>query len=183
MSEKMENTLSNKAFVSRFTNAEQLTNGQKSEGLLTLKPLEKGPPEHIHTQQLEFFEVVSGALTVKVNGIDFLLKNGERIEIKKGDKHTYFNATNEAVVSKFGYEPALNIQFLLDSFDSGDSKNGGNWSKFPLLETGFLLYHFRHQYRLANLPFWLQDFVFGTLSKIAKWTKMSDKITLPQNLL
>jgi mannose-6-phosphate isomerase-like protein (cupin superfamily) len=179
----MDNSPNKNVFKSRFTNVSELTNGLKSEGLLTLEPNEKGPPVHIHMRQLEYFEVVSGELVVRIQGKNNTLKAGERIVINKAESHTYFNATNDKVTATFGYEPALNIQFLLDIFDSGDKKNGGNWNRFPILETGFVLYHFRKEYRLANLPFWLQDLVFGTLSKIAQITRIANKIDLPQNLL
>jgi mannose-6-phosphate isomerase-like protein (cupin superfamily) len=176
----MENSSKNKVFVSRFNNTRELTNGKKSEGILTLEPFEKGPPEHIHLKQMEYFEVISGELVVKVDGKSIKLKKGDRTDIKIAEKHTYFNETNEKVVAKFGYEPALNIQWLIDTMESGDKKNGGNWSKIPILETGFVLYYLKNEYRLAKLPFWLQDFLFGILSKLAKLTKTSDKIELPK---
>jgi quercetin dioxygenase-like cupin family protein len=169
-------------FKSRFTNARELTNGLKSEGLLTLEPLEQGPPEHIHLKQMEYFEVLTGALVVSVNGENKKLKVGERLEIQKGIKHTYFNETSEPMTAKFGYEPALNIEWLIDTMDSGERKNGGDWHKIPLLEQGFVLYYLREEYRLANLPFWLQDIVFGLLSKIAQFSGVSDKIKLPSGL-
>lgn len=170
-------------FSSRFNNARELTNGQKSEGILTLEPFEKGPPEHIHINQTEYFEVMSGELIVKVKGESIKLKIGDRTEIANGDRHTYFNESNKKVVAKFGYEPALNIQWMLDTLEQGDSKNGGNWNKIPILETGFILFNLRKEYRLANLPFWLQDILFGTLSKIADLIGVSKKIDLPKNLI
>ena len=169
-------------FKSRFSNARELTNGQKSEGILTLEPNEEGPPEHIHTKQIEYFEVLFGELTVKIEGQYIKLKIGDRTEIKKGLRHTYFNNTNEKVQAKFGYEPALNIQWMLDTLESSDHKNGGDWNKIPILETGFVLYNLRAEYRLSKLPFWLQDILFGTLSKLAQITGISNKIKLPQNL-
>jgi mannose-6-phosphate isomerase-like protein (cupin superfamily) len=175
----MKNETPTTTFQSRFTNARELTNGQRSEGILTLEPNEKGPPEHIHTKQLEYFEVVSGELIVRVNGEDIRLKAGERTEISKSVRHTYFNDTDQKVVAIFGYEPALNIQYLLDTMEMGDKKNGGNWNEIPIFEIGYLLYHFRDEYRLAKLPFWLQDVVFGTFSRMAKITGISDKIRLP----
>jgi quercetin dioxygenase-like cupin family protein len=177
------NMLKNSVFKSRFGNLSELTKGQKSEGIMTLEPNEIGPPEHIHTQQLEYFEVISGELTVKVDGENIKLRKGEKVDIKKAVKHTYYNETNEIVIAKFGYEPSLNIEFLLDTFDKSEKKNGGDWNKIPILEIGFLLYSFRKEYRLAKLPFWTQDIVFGVLAKIARLTKVSDKIKLPQNLI
>jgi Cupin domain len=176
----MENLFDNKNFKSRFNNAREITNGLRSEGIMVLKPLEKGPPEHIHLLQTEFFEVIEGELIVKENGQDYTLKSGNRKEIIKGQKHTYFNATTENVTVKFGYEPALNIQFMLDIMEKGEAKNGGNWNKFPILETGYLLYNLRKEYRLANIPFWFQNIVFGILSTIAKLTGVSKKIELPE---
>ena len=45
-----------------FNDAREVTRGQRSEGVLTLGPGRDGPGAHIHTQQVEGFEVLSGTL-------------------------------------------------------------------------------------------------------------------------
>jgi quercetin dioxygenase-like cupin family protein len=176
----MINTSESAVFKSRFTNARELTNGQKSEGFLSLEPFEKGPPEHIHTKQKEYFEVISGELTVQIEGKNIKLKAGEKTEILNGQRHTYFNESDKMVEAKFGYEPALHIQWMLDTLESNDAKNGGNWNKIPLFETSYVLFHLRKEYRLAALPFWVQDIIFGTLSKLYQVFGISKKIILPE---
>jgi mannose-6-phosphate isomerase-like protein (cupin superfamily) len=171
-----------KEFKSRFTDARETTQGQKSEGFLSLEPFEKGPPEHIHTKQTEYFEVLLGELSIKLEAKIFVLKEGEKIQIEKGQAHTYFNDTNEKVEARFTYEPALNIQWMLDTLESNDKKNGGDWNRIPIFETGYILFNLRDEYRLAKLPFWLQDVFFGTISTFAKILGISKKIKFPENL-
>jgi Cupin domain len=176
----MQKTNENVMFKSRFTNAREISNGKLSEGFLSLEPNEKGPPEHIHLMQKEIFEVISGELTVLIEGERRKLKTGDKTEILKGQRHTYLNETDKKVEAKFGYEPALNIQWMLDTLESNDYKNGGNWNKIPLFETAFVLFHLRKEYRLAKLPFWAQDVLFGTLSKMAQMLGIKKKILLPK---
>jgi quercetin dioxygenase-like cupin family protein len=53
------------------------------------------PPKHFHPGQDESFEVLEGALSVRVDGAERDLRVGERIEIPRGAAHQMWNP-NEA---------------------------------------------------------------------------------------
>ena len=47
-----------------FSDARERTRGRRSDGIITLGPGRDGPSAHIHTQQVEGFEVLSGTMVV-----------------------------------------------------------------------------------------------------------------------
>ncbi|PYV53450.1 MAG: hypothetical protein DMG96_08425 [Acidobacteria bacterium] len=62
----------------------------------TLAPAASGPPAHIHTQQVEWFEVVSGKMIATVNKQSHTVQAGQKIEVKAGQTHTFRNGNNES---------------------------------------------------------------------------------------
>src|SRR5689334_22962568 len=49
------------------------------------------PPAHLHPAQDERFEVLEGALTVRVDGEERILATGETIDIPRGTPHQMWN--------------------------------------------------------------------------------------------
>lgn len=58
-------------------------------------------------------------------------------------------------------------------------ERGGDWKKMPLLPAAHLLFLLRRQYRLASMPFWVQDLVFGFLTGVAYATGQTRVKRLP----
>ena len=151
-----------------FTDARERTGGQRSEGVVTLAPGRTGPGAHIHLGQVEGFEVLSGTLVLTVGGKTITLRAGESLEVRSGETHTFRNGDQgTAVVAKFWYEPALNTEWMLQTMGGWAVARGGDWKQVPLLPAAYLLFLLRREYRLAGVPFWLQDVVFGVLAGIA----------------
>ena len=89
-----------------FNDSREQTNGQRSEGILTLGAGKDGPGAHIHTRQLEGFEVISGMMIAKVNGKETAVKPGETIIVQAGESHTFKNgSSSEPLVARFGTNP------------------------------------------------------------------------------
>ena len=166
-----------------FNDARERTNGQRSEAILTLGAGKSGPPPHIHTQQSEGFEIVSGQMVAVVNGAAIVVNAGDTIIVKPGESHTFSNgSTTEPLVAKFWYEPALNTEWMLQTMGEDAMKNGGDWAKMSLLPAIYIFYKMRREYRLAGMPGWLQDVLFGLGAGIARLTGAAKKVHLPAGL-
>ena len=60
-----------------FNDAREQSRGQRSEGIVTLGPWRDGPGAHIHTRQVEGFEVLSGTMVIAAGGRSVTLRAGE----------------------------------------------------------------------------------------------------------
>ena len=84
-------------FVSEWEGIEQTVVRREGDRLfidLLIRPHSPGPPEHIHTDFEEVFEVTSGTLSILVNGEKYILHPGEPITIPPGTPHKPFNETD-----------------------------------------------------------------------------------------
>lgn len=164
-----------------FFDTREITHGKRSEGKVTLQAGKNGPPLHIHPNCEEGFEILSGALTVIINGKEKTLQKGEVAIVKRGEAHTFKNASNsESVEAKFWYEPALRLEWMLQTFGEDAMKNGGDWKKVSLLPSMYVMYKLRNEHRLGGMPFWLQNILFGIGAALAKLTGSHKKFKLPE---
>lgn len=167
-----------------FTDARERTGGQRSEGVVTLAPGRNGPDAHIHLGQVEGFEVLSGTMVLTAGGRTVTLRAGESLEVRSGEAHTFRNGDQDtAVVAKFWYEPALNTEWMLQTMGGWAVARGGDWKNMPLLPATYLLFLLRKEYRLAGMPFWLQDILFGLLAGIAVITGQAKKVGRPVHVV
>lgn len=72
--------------------------GDKVYSELTLAPGSVGPPEHLHINFDESATITKGTLTVKLNNEVIEMGAGCRINLPKGQYHTFSNKTNSEVV-------------------------------------------------------------------------------------
>ncbi|MFN8008894.1 MAG: cupin domain-containing protein [Terriglobia bacterium] len=161
----------------QFNDARERTSGQRSEGIVTLGPGRNGPRAHIHTRQVEGFEVLSGTLVVVAGGRSVTLQNGESFIVAPGETHTFRNGDKlTPVVAKFWFEPALKTEWMLQTMGAWAVERGGDWNKLPLLPTGYVLLIMRKEYRLAGIPFWVQDVLIGMLAGLAILTGQARRV-------
>lgn len=166
-----------------FNDARERTNGARSEATLSLGPGNKGPGPHIHIGQEEGFKVLSGKLIVTIGKKEVTLGPGESAVVRSGEVHNFRNASStERVEAEFWYEPALNIEWMLQSMGDTAMERGGDWNKVPVLSAIHLLWKMRREYRLGGMPFWLQDLIFGAGAGIARLTGAHKRWPLPQGL-
>lgn len=89
-------------------------------------PMKPGAKVRAHYQPdtSQWFEVVSGELTVTVDRITQVLKNGDRLETKPGAEHAQRNNSKKDVVVLEGHNPPLNIEpFFTELPSILESKN------------------------------------------------------------
>lgn len=163
-----------------FNDARERTGGQRSEGILTLGPGNEGPPAHIHTRQVEGFEVLSGTLMLVAGGKAVTVRAGESFLVPAGEAHTFRNGDKTTpVVARFWYEPALNIEWMLQSLGEWAMDRGGDWKKAPLLPAAYVMFILRREYRLAGMPSWAQDVLLGSLAAVARITGQAKRVKRP----
>lgn len=69
------------------------TNGQYFMSETIVPGGDNGPPMHVHTKEDESFYLRKGNLTFIVNDKIIEMKEGEFLNIEKGEKHTWMNKT------------------------------------------------------------------------------------------
>lgn len=167
----------------QFNDARERTNGRRSEATLSLGPGNKGPGAHMHIGQEEGFKVLSGKLIVTIGKKEVALGPGESAVIRSGEAHNFRNASStERVEAEFWYEPALNIEWMLQSMGESAMDNGGDWKKAPILTVLHALWKMRREYRFAGMPFWLQDALIGFGALIARLSGAHKRWPLPEGL-
>ena len=81
-----------------FFSLTYLATGDETDGKFFLSETiipagDNGPPTHIHSKEDEGFYLKKGNLTFIIDGKEIELKEGEYLNIEKGEKHTWRNKT------------------------------------------------------------------------------------------
>src|SRR5262249_29208879 len=73
------------------------------------------PTGHVYPHQTETFEIVSGTLTMRVDGRTIEAKAGETVVVEPGTAHDFWNKTDDVVHFKVEVRPALTIESLIET--------------------------------------------------------------------
>lgn len=144
------------------------TNGAR----VTLKAIvkTKGPlvQKHFHVLQDETFEVISGALTIWLDGKTTTLSAGEKITFPKNKPHNHYNNSDIAVEYIHTITPALDFDYLIENLvglaADGKSKNG----KYGLVQELVTLKYLDSKSFLADIPVGIQKVLMHTIAPIAR---------------
>ncbi len=144
---------------------------------VSMAPGAEGPPPHIHTKQSETFKVMSGRLVAKADGQEHAAEAGQTLVVHAGQAHTFANGSEtEPLVFRATLEPALNFQWALTELARAAIRAGGSWEDLPLPELAYILRQVRDEYRVAGIPFAVQDIVFGLLARVAALQGKTEEI-------
>lgn len=121
----------------------------------SLEPFAPGPPQHVHTDFDEVFEVANGELSMWVNGEIKKIRPGQKLHISKGTPHKPFNETADTIYTKgvFAFPEKfafhlVQVYGLMDNENLG--KSSGTLLQMTLLQqSGFDSY-------LAGPPVFMQ---------------------------
>lgn len=112
---------------------------ESADGMLEMEsiyaPLSKEPPMHYHPFQDEYFEVLSGALTIKFDdGVKTYLK-GDAVRIKANENHAMWNADKRPAIVNWKVSPALETEHFITSMFmlANDQKTGRNGVPKPVI--------------------------------------------------
>jgi mannose-6-phosphate isomerase-like protein (cupin superfamily) len=73
------------------------------------------PTSHVHPKQTETFEIISGTLTMKLDGRTFEAGPGETVVVEPGMHHDFANRTGDVVHFEVEVKPALKIESLIET--------------------------------------------------------------------
>ncbi len=126
------------------------------------------PPPHFHPFQAERMEVVSGALSARVDGQVRVFAPGEVLEIPAGMPHATWNAGEQPVIFVWHVTPARCRRELfaklyqLAAEGRTDARGVPNLLQLAVLEAAF-----PNEIRLTRPPAWVQRALFTVLAPIA----------------
>jgi quercetin dioxygenase-like cupin family protein len=144
------------------------TDGFLLEMESTYNALSQEPPQHYHPYQEEDFTVLSGEISVRIDGKVKVLKAGETLHIEKNKPHSMWNNTNSKTTVNWKVCPAMSTEYLLET--GMGLANDGKISKkgMPgILQVALLASRFSSVYRLVKPPLIIQKIVFTLLMPFA----------------
>ena len=126
--------------------------------------------EHVHKEQDERFEILSGRFRYRLDGVEREAEAGEVVEIPKGARHVWWNAGEEDLRTIIEFRPALRSEEFFESYFAlgKDGRTDPKTGMPNLLQTAVLLREFKEEIHLAKPPLLVQKIVFGTLAIVGR---------------
>jgi quercetin dioxygenase-like cupin family protein len=127
-------------------------------------------PDHVHPRQEERFEVLSGKLGLRVEGVERVLGEGEEVTAPAGSAHAAWNAGEHQVHALIDFRPALRTETAFETLaglarDGKTNKAGA--PRNPLL-LALVLRHFEDEIYFVRPPLAVQRVVFGAFASVAR---------------
>ena len=152
----------------RFVQTAKDTNGQFLEMESNFSPNSKEPPSHYHPHQEEDFTVLSGELTVRINGETKILKQGDHLHVPANTIHGMWNQSAKTTVVSWRTRPAMNTEYFFETVMGLSNDGKTNKDGIPnILQSALLLNKYTSEYRPAKPPYIVQKIVFGLLTPFA----------------
>jgi quercetin dioxygenase-like cupin family protein len=128
-------------------------------------------PDHVHPLQEERFEVISGQLGLRVEGVERIYGAGEVIVAPAGSAHAAWNATSDDEVHVLvDFRPALRTEAAFETLAglARDGKtNRAGAPRDPLL-LALVLHEYEDEIYFVRPPLAVQKLVFGALARVAR---------------
>jgi mannose-6-phosphate isomerase-like protein (cupin superfamily) len=146
------------------------TNGEWLEIEQIIKPNAFLLPAHIHANQTEEWQVISGSAIYQLEDEYRSLLPGETVTFLPGVAHVNPRSASEVDLQvRMRVSPALDFHVLLDTImracDYGHERPGGTLSR---LHGAVLLHGLQSKIYLVNRPIWLQKLMLPILSLIGR---------------
>ena len=163
----LENPVTGQRLVFRATARE--TGGEllEVESVYT-KPSPSRPPDHYHPHQEEHFEVLSGALRVRVGGEERELRRGDVLVVPPATPHEMWAERGGTRVSWRTY-PALKTEAFFEIL-WGLARDGKTDERGApnLLRMAVIAREYANEFRLAKPPYPVQRIVFAALALVGR---------------
>jgi mannose-6-phosphate isomerase-like protein (cupin superfamily) len=153
----------------RFLRTGADTNGELLEMEATYEPGSVEPLEHFHPRQDERFEIVSGAMGVRIGGEERTLTADEVLEIPRGTVHAMWNQGETEAQVIWQTRPALRTEdfFVAAGRLAQRGKLTPKGASNPLLGAA-LMHEFRDEFRPTSPPPPVQAIAFPLLAALAR---------------
>ena len=144
------------------------TNGERVTMKATISSKGQLVPKHYHVLQDETFEIISGQLTIWVDGKTRILSTGEKATLPKSKPHNHYNNEDVAVTYIHTVSPALDFEYLIENLvglaADGKSKNG----KYGLVQELVTLKYLDSKTYLADIPIGIQKILMNIIAPVAR---------------
>ena len=151
----------------KFLQTRNDTDGKLLEMEATYAAHSKEPVAHYHPYQAEDFTVLSGELTVRIDGQLQILIEADTLHIPANKVHSMWNNADKKTIVNWKVQPALGTEYFLETSTglaaNGKTKNGMP----PILHVTLMATKFSREFRLAKPSFILQKIVFILLTPFA----------------
>ncbi len=145
------------------------TEGALLEVEVTYKPDSARPPAHYHPSQEEHFEVLNGAISTVINGVERVYQPGEEFTIPPNTPHAMHNSSAEEGRVLWQVRPALDTESLFETLWSLTSNGKTGSDGVPnLLQIAVLFQAHNREIRLVTPPYPIQRLLFGILAPIGR---------------
>jgi quercetin dioxygenase-like cupin family protein len=127
-------------------------------------------PHHVHPQQEERFEVLSGRLGLRAEGIERVHGAGDVIVVSAGSPHAAWNAGDDEVHVLVDFRPALRTETAFETLAglARDGKTTRAGVPKNLLQLALILRHFEGEIYFVQPPLAVQRVILGVLAKVAR---------------
>ena len=144
------------------------TNGERVTMKATIKSKGQLVPKHYHVLQDETFEIISGQLTIWLDGKTRILSTGEKATLPKNKPHNHYNNEDAAVTYIHTVSPALDFEYLIENLvglaADGKSKNG----KYGLVQELVTLKYLDSKSYLADIPIGIQKILMNIIAPVGR---------------
>jgi len=144
------------------------TNGVRVAMKATLKSKGQLVAKHFHVLQEESFEVISGQLTIFLDGSMKTLSAGEKITFPKNKPHNHYNNDDVPLTYIHTVTPALDFDYLIENLaglaGDGKSKNG----RYGLVQELVTLKYLDSKSFLSEIPIGIQKVLMNTIAPIGR---------------
>lgn len=154
--------------IYEFIETAKDTNGERVTMNATLKTKGQLVPNHYHVFQDETFEIISGNLTVLLDGKIIMLSAGDKLTLPKNTPHNHYNNDEIPVSYIHTVTPALDFDYLIENLAGlaadGKSKNG----KYGLVQELVSLKYLDSKTYLADIPLGVQKVLMNFIAPIGR---------------
>ncbi len=125
--------------------------------------------EHVHSSITERFRVVSGRLTVCVNGAESTLGPGDEVTIKPGTPHDWWNAGDVETQIVVEIDPGRRFELMISTLFGLANDGLTNDKGLPhLLQLAVIADEFRDVVEFSKPPRIVQRLMFAVLAPIGR---------------
>jgi quercetin dioxygenase-like cupin family protein len=127
-------------------------------------------PDHVHPRQEERFEVLSGRLGLRADGIERVHGVGDVVVVSAGSPHTAWNAGDDEVHVLVDFRPALRTETAFETLAglARDGKTNEVGAPRNPLRLALVLRHFEDEVYFVRPPLAVQRVIFGVLARVAR---------------
>ena len=151
-----------------FVETARDTDGQRVTLIANIKSKGELVKNHFHVFQEESFEVISGKLTVFLDGETKTLSAGEKIKFPKNLPHNHYNNEDTPLSYIHTVTPALDFDYLIETLVGIAADKKGKNGRFGLVQELVILKYLDSKSYLADIPTGVQKLLMHTIAPLGR---------------